>query len=158
MLSPQDFRAACSRFATGITVVTVADAAGNPHGLTVNSFTSVSLTPTLVLVCLDLRTNALPHFQSASSFAIHVLSEAQQDLSVRFAQWPEGRFQGIEWRFGDSGAPLLGGCLAEFECKMSRVIEAGDHLILLGEVLRAEAREGEPLIYFGSRYRTLSPL
>lgn len=149
------FRRACAQFATGVVVATVVDSAGGPHGLTVNSFTSVSLDPPLVLFCIDLRAAVLPHFQAASHFAINVLASHQRDLSNRFASKPDQRFDGVAWRPGETGAPVLDGCIAHLECLVRQVMEGGDHLIFLGEVVAAESPGGDPLLYFSSRYQSL---
>lgn len=155
-LDPWLFRRACAQFATGITVVTVCDEHGHPHGLTVNSFTSVSLEPPLILVSIDLRNAILGHFLSSRAFSINVLGEDQEALSRRFASTVEGRFEGVVWKWGESGAPLLEGVLAQLECATVRTFEAGDHTVLLGEVRQATLRAGNPLVYFNSSYRTLS--
>ena len=149
------YRRTCARFATGITVVTVVDAAGSPHGMTVNSFSSVSLEPPLVLVSIDLRNAILGHFLASSFFAINILAEHQEDLSQRFSSAVAKRFEGLDWVASESGSPLLEGVLAQLECSVVRTFEAGDHTILVGEVLRAGYREGRPLVYFDSGYRGL---
>ena len=150
------FRAACARFATGITVVTTVDADGNPHGMTVNSFTSVSLNPPLVLVCVNLRNSILGHFLTASAFGINILSADQESVSRRFATSGTDRFQGMNWQLGDAlRVPLLQNVLATFECAITHVLELGDHTVLVGEVKAASAIEGDPLLYFDSRYQTL---
>ncbi len=150
------YRRACAQFATGITVVTVVDEGGHPHGMTVNSFTSVSLTPPLVLVSIDLRNAILGHFLSSRNFGINILAEEQEHLSRRFAQQPlENRFEGLDWHRGNAGSPLLDGVLARMECNTVKCFEAGDHTVLLGEVTHAAFREGKPLVYFNSAYRNL---
>ena len=150
------FRAACARFATGITVVTTTDSHGRPHGLTVNSFTSVSLDPPLILVCLGLRVSLLEHFRSAETFAVNILAADQQEISRRFASPLEDRFQGVAWKPGHNGTPVLDGTLATMECNVAQLLDAGDHVILVGEVRHAEYRDGEPLLYFNSRYSHLN--
>jgi flavin reductase (DIM6/NTAB) family NADH-FMN oxidoreductase RutF len=152
--SPAELRRAWGQFATGIAVATVCNE-GKPHGLTVNSFTSVSLNPPLISIALDRASTVLPHLQAAESFAVNVLRDSQRELSIRFAQWPEGRFDGLQWSPGELGAPLFPDMLAVFECRKTQAIEAGDHVLFLGEVVRFAWDEGEPLIYFGSRYREL---
>lgn len=155
-LDTKAFRAACGRFATGITVVTTVDAGGNPHGMTVNSFTSVSLNPPLVLVCVDLRNSILGHFLDASAYGINILAEDQESVSKRFATSGTNRFDGMDWRPGDVlGVPLLQSVLATFECAVTQVLELGDHTVLVGEVKAASAVEGDPLLYFNSRYQKL---
>ena len=151
------FRRACSRFATGITIATVRDTTGTPHGLTVNSFTSVSLDPPLVLICLDHNASVLDCFRTASHFAINVLSEDQQDLSNRFATRGQDRFDGLSWTPGAAGVPLLPDTLAWFECRKVNTIPAGDHDIFIGEVEELGVHEGSPLLYYASRYRTIAP-
>ena len=151
-----EFRRACSRFATGIAVATTSGPGGEPHGLTVNSFTSVSLEPPIVLVCVDYRCNILQHFRAHSHFGINILAADQQALSARFAERVGDRFDGIGWRRGEtSGVPLLAGSLALFECKVSQIVESGDHAVFFGEVLAVEAADGDPLLYFCGRYAGL---
>ncbi|MBY0504711.1 MAG: flavin reductase family protein [Bryobacteraceae bacterium] len=154
-LTAEAFRRACGRFATGIAVVTTLDAGGAPVGLTVNSFTSVSLDPPLVLFCLDRASQALPSFANANAFSINILEESQRDLSQRFAAREADRFAGLSYRLGTLGAPVLPGVLAVLECRRHAVLEGGDHLIFLGEVIAADAGDGQPLLYFGGRYRLL---
>jgi flavin reductase (DIM6/NTAB) family NADH-FMN oxidoreductase RutF len=155
LLNGEHFRRACGRFATGITVVTTVDHDGNPHGMTANSFTSVSLDPPLVLVCVDYRAKILQTFQRAERFGINVLSEGQRDLSQAFARRGEDRFNGIEWQAGESGVPLLPGALAWLECVLVNAVDAGDHAILIARVDRAECHDGRPLLYFASGYENL---
>jgi flavin reductase (DIM6/NTAB) family NADH-FMN oxidoreductase RutF len=150
------YRRTCAQFATGITVVTVVDSAGRPHGMTVNSFSSVSLDPPLVLVSIDLRNAILGHFLATAFFAINILAERQEHLSQRFSTTSANRFDGIEWHAASSGTPLLDDALAHLECAVVRTFEVGDHTILIGEVLRAGHRAGKPLVYFDRRYQSLS--
>jgi flavin reductase (DIM6/NTAB) family NADH-FMN oxidoreductase RutF len=150
------YRRTCAQFTTGITVVTVLDSLGHPHGMTVNSFSSVSLEPPLVLVSIDLRNAILGHFISSSWFAINVLAEHQEDLSRRFSTTSEDRFFGVYWHEGISGTPILDGVLAHLECSVVKTFEAGDHTVLIGEVRRAGYGEGKPLVYFNSSYQTLA--
>jgi flavin reductase (DIM6/NTAB) family NADH-FMN oxidoreductase RutF len=149
------FRRACARFATGITVVTTLDPDGNPHGMTANSFTSVSLDPPLVLVCVDFRAKILHTLRNAERLGINVLSEHQQDLSSTFARSGADRFSGVQWHAGASGVPLLPGALAWLECVLVNNVEAGDHAILIARVNHAECHDGRPLLYFSSGYHHL---
>ena len=156
-ISRDSFRKACSRFATGVAIATVFDESGKPHGLTVNSFTSVSAEPPLVLICIDLGSSVLPVFQVSDAFGLNFLSAAQQEISNRFAVLPEGRFQGVDWVPGPSlGVPILRHTIGWMECRLERRIEAGDHIIFLAEVASADAHDGDPLLYFGSAYRQLA--
>lgn len=152
---PEEFRRACARYATGIAIATVEDADRKPQGLTVNSFTSVSLEPPLVLVCVAKTATAYPAFQVAKGFAINVLRDEQIDLSQHFASSKPERFEGIAWREGLHGAPVLDGVLAVLQCAMHASFDAGDHTIFVGLVERAESHDGAPLLYFASAYRKL---
>jgi flavin reductase (DIM6/NTAB) family NADH-FMN oxidoreductase RutF len=97
----------------------------------------------------------LKYFRNTDFFAVNVLTQQQRDLSISFAVKPECRFEEIDWRPGCTGAPLLSGALAFFECRTSQVIELADHAIFIGDVLCAERSAGHPLLYFDSNYRTL---
>jgi flavin reductase (DIM6/NTAB) family NADH-FMN oxidoreductase RutF len=121
----------------------------------VNSFTSISLDPPLVLVSIDLRHAILGHFLACPWFAVNVLAEHQENLSHRFASVSENRFIDVDWQSGASGMPLLSGVLGQFECATVRHIEIGDHAVLIGEVRRATHTEGNPLLYFNRSYRIL---
>lgn len=155
-VTSEEFRRACGRFANGVTVATVLDAGGAPHGLTVSSFTSVSLDPPLVLICLGHAVTVIHAFRASKYFGINVLSEEQQDLSERFARKGEDRFEGLSWYSGSTGVPLLPGVLAAIECAVEQRIPAGDHDIFLARMLGAQVAEGEPLIHFGGCYRRLA--
>ncbi|MBS0444702.1 MAG: flavin reductase family protein [Proteobacteria bacterium] len=155
----QDFRAALGAFATGVTIVTARDAAGALVGLTANSFNSVSLEPPLVLWSLSRRAGSMPAFEQGSHYAINILAAEQHALAERFAGKRTGRFDGVPFRDGANGAPVLAGAAAVFECfNRSRYVE-GDHVIFVGEVERCERRTGAtPLIFHGGRYYTELPL
>jgi len=152
------FRDTMSCFASGVTVVTACDGAGDPVGLTVSAFTSLSLDPCLILVCLDKRVSNLEHYRRGP-FAVNMLSEAQAALSTRFATKMEDRFAGVDHIAGETGAPLLPDSLAWVECETHEVLPGGDHHILIGRVvaLNAGAAAGRgPLLYYRGGYRTLS--
>ena len=150
-----EFREALARFASGVTIATVLAPDQTPHGITISSFNSVSVEPPLILICIDSACAFLTHFRASTNFAVNVLSESQRDLSVRFADMPEGRFDGIDWYTDVTGAPLLPGCLANIECRVFSITEAGDHAIFLAEVVSAESHEGRPLVYFNRDYRSI---
>ncbi len=149
------FRRICSKFATGVAVATVIDAEGAPHGLTVNSFTSVSCDPPLVLICIDYNATALPLFRAARHFGINILSEKQRDVSVRFAERGHDRFNGTPWFPGTTGVPLLPEALASLECEVTQVVEAGDHAVFIAGLVGARVSDGRPLLYFDSGYRSI---
>jgi flavin reductase (DIM6/NTAB) family NADH-FMN oxidoreductase RutF len=142
-------------FATGVTIVTAVAPDGSPAGMTVNSFTSVSADPPQVLVCVDRRSRMHDLFRDGASFAVNVLSESQREVSARFASPVEDRFAGIGWKAGETGAPLLPETLALFECAVRQAVAAGDHTIVVGEVVRLDSAPGRPLLFFGSGYRSL---
>ena len=149
-------RNAYGRFATGVTIVTALDADGQPVGLTVNSFSAVSLNPPLVLWCLDDASHNLDAFRRASHHAINVLSAGQVDLSNRFATWPVDRFAGLPWRAGRGGAPLLPGCCASFEVVNEVAHAGGDHTIFVGRVEKFSETTGlAPLLFHAGQYREL---
>ena len=154
-LDADAFREACARFASGVAVATVRAQDGTPHGLTVSSFTAVSIEPPLILICIDLLCPFISHFRQGTHFAVNVLCESQRGVSVTFAEKPEGRFEGLDWSSCESGAPLLRGCLAALECRTASIIEAGDHAIFIGQVEQAHCGTGQPLVYFKRDYRSL---
>ena len=118
-IEQQHFRRVCSKYATGITILTVLDSSGAPQGMTVNSFTSVSLSPPLILVCIDRQTSILSSFKLGTRFGVNVLQEEQKELSTWFARSGYDRFSGIAWSAGETGAPLLEGMLATIECVLA---------------------------------------
>jgi flavin reductase len=154
------FRRAMSSFPTGVTVVTVASDDGNMHGMTVNSFSSVSLDPMLVLVCLNEASRGAGLIEQAGAFAVNVLSAGQQDLSRWFASphRPAGpaMFDGVPVEPGLTGSPVLAGATASFDCRLRQTHRAGDHLIVLGEVVALIHRpQLEPLIFHAGTYKSL---
>ena len=149
------FRRTCGKFATGITVITTLDENSHPHGMTVNSFASVSLEPPLIVVSIDSRNAILGHFTTNPFFAVNILSSRQKTLSERFSSAAEDRFRGVDWEPALSGVPLLAGAIGHLECALTRTIELGDHWALIGEVRSARYSEGAPLLYFDSSYQQL---
>jgi len=153
---PRTLRDALGCFATGVTVVTCLKRDGTPAGLTVNSFTSVSLKPPLLLVCVDKTANSAPALIAASHFAVNVLQTGQQPASIRFSTRDEDRFGATPWACGEAGAPILGESLGVFECQRHAVHDGGDHHMLIGEVVKASFDASlDPLLYFRGRYRRL---
>jgi flavin reductase (DIM6/NTAB) family NADH-FMN oxidoreductase RutF len=153
---PRTLRDALGCFATGVTVVTCLGADGEPAGLTVNSFTSVSLDPPLLLVCIAKNAASAPALTSASHFAINVLQTGQQPASIRFSTRDEDRFGATPWSYGEAGAPILKDSLGVFECERFGLHDGGDHHILVGRVVKASFDASlDPLLYFRGRYRRL---
>ena len=155
----EDFRAALAMFATGVTIVTALDADSRPVGLTANSFNSVSIEPPLVLWSLSLQAGTLPAFERGSHYAVHILASDQHALAERFARKEIDRFEGVAYRPGKHGVPILDGAAAVFECFNRSRYEEGDHVIFVGEVERcAKQDDAHPLIFHGGRYFTELPL
>jgi flavin reductase (DIM6/NTAB) family NADH-FMN oxidoreductase RutF len=155
-IDPQAFRIALGCFATGITIVTAVAPSGELLGVTANSFNSVSLDPPLVLFSLHRAAYSLGAFTDGGHFAVNILDEGQRELSMRFAKALGDKWSGVDYEFWETGAPILKGCLASFECRTRALYDGGDHVIFLGEVLRLRTGEGSrPLLYFRGRYRGL---
>ena len=153
-----DLRSTLGSFATGVTVITALAPDGEPIGLTVSSFNSVSLDPPLILWSLSLNSPNLEAFRSASHYAVNVLAADQQWLSDRFAGRSNDRFADLPRCAGLAGVPLIDGCCAWFECANEAHYPGGDHLIFVGRVERFAQGESEsPLIFHGARYRQLAP-
>jgi len=152
--SERELRDALGRFATGVTVVTTMTAEG-PLGITANSFASVSLAPPLVLWSPARHSRRFPAFEAASHFAVHVLAASQRPLAEAFARPGDG-WPGLDFRTGLGDAPLLDGCTARFECRHDSAHDGGDHLIVVGEVLRIADTDLPPLLFHQGRYATLA--
>jgi len=157
-LSPDEFRRACARFATGVCILTTCTHDGAPHGLTVNSFSSLSLDPPLVMVAIAFSSNQIAAFERADFFGVNILAQDQRRLSAHFAHRQEGRFDTVAWRQGITGVPLFEGTLGALECRAVKRFDAGDHRVLIGEAAAAAIHGGSPLIYFKSAYASLGEL
>jgi len=160
--STSEFRLALGQFATGVTVITAERAPGRVHGMTANSFTSVSLDPLLVLICVSEHAKLLPMVQRHKHFGVNILKENQQAVSEYFAQTEDIAAQennlGIRYRWTTSGVPLLEDALAHLACTVVASYIAGDHTIFIAEVETLEIFDGEPLLYLRGDYRRLSEL
>jgi len=151
-LDPKEIRNVMGHFATGVTVITTKDKTGKPFGLTVNSFTSLSLNPPLLVVCIDKTVDCYSCFEESKLFGVNMLSEQQEELSRRFATKGIEKFEGIEWHMGENGVPLLDGTIGTIECNVAQSCEGGDHTIFLGEIVSATASGDRPLIFFKGKY------
>ena len=152
------FRDCMGRFTTGVAIVTTCDAAGERVGVTINSFTSLSLEPPLVLFNLDLGARCLAAFQESETFAVNLLSAGQAALSSLFAQRDVDKWSGVEVAQGRTGCPLLAGALARIECHKTASYEGGDHVIFIGEVVALSIEDaGEPLVYYRGQYGRFAP-
>lgn len=154
MIDPEEFRRVVGHFPAGVTVVTTVRPGGGPAGLTASAICSVSLIPTLVLACVDVGSESHRLILESGVFAVNVLDEASGELARRFSASgaAELKFQGVEHRAEQTGAPVLEGALAWLDCSLRHAFPAGDHSIFVGEVERAGARDGDPLLYFRGRF------
>jgi len=156
VIPADEFRRILGHFATGVTVVTTCGGEGQPTGLTASAFTSVSLDPPLVLVCVDHTSQTYPSLLERGRFAVNVLARDQQEVSRRFASTRLDKFDGVPHRISALGLPLLDGALAHLECVTVRTHVEGDHTIFVARVERAAGGSGEPLLYYRGRYDRLS--
>jgi flavin reductase (DIM6/NTAB) family NADH-FMN oxidoreductase RutF len=149
-----EFRRAMGCFATGVAVVTTLDDAA-PRGLTVNSITSVSLNPPLILVCVDHTSESYNGFLTSRVFAVNFLALDQRDVAQYFARKAADKFSGISYETGITGAPLLAGIVAYMECMLEAQYPGGDHTIFVGRVVASHIYGGEPLVFFRGKYARL---
>ncbi|KAB2336254.1 flavin reductase family protein [Cytobacillus depressus] len=149
------FKQIMGLYPTGVTIVTTMDEHGTPAGLTVNSFASVSLDPLIVLWSIDKRASSLDKFIKAKNFAVHTLSSDQADACWAFAGKEPDRFSKVNWKTSEHGLPIIIDSLGTFECKTIQQIDAGDHVILLGEVIELNKQDKAPLLYFN---RNIGPI
>jgi flavin reductase (DIM6/NTAB) family NADH-FMN oxidoreductase RutF len=156
-IDPAQYRAALALRAGGVAIVT-ARAGERVHGMTVTDFAGVSLEPPLVLVCADKSSNTLPVIESGRNFAVNLLATGQEALSNRFAskQYEWTRFEGLACDAGATGAPFIPGALASLACRVVAMHEAGDHVIVVGEVEEVRCADAAPLLYWCGSYRQLA--
>jgi flavin reductase (DIM6/NTAB) family NADH-FMN oxidoreductase RutF len=158
-LTSADFRRVVGNFATGITVITAEREPGQVHGMTANSFTSVSLDPLLILVCIDHQARLLSFVEEQRRFGVSILKDSQQAVSEHFAkplQDPEAtKSLGIKFRWSSTGIPLIDDALAHLACNVCARYPAGDHTVFLGEVESMDCNSGEPLLYHRGQYRRI---
>jgi flavin reductase len=159
-LTSLDFRRALGQFATGVTVVTVESAPRQVHGMTANSFTSVSLDPPLISVCVDQRAHLLPLLRKKRVFGINVLKQDQQILSEFFARPEQPQKEEMQlsrhFHWTAENIPLLENVLCQVACRLHATHVAGDHTIVVGEVISATLYPGQPLLFFRGQYRRLN--
>ena len=152
-----ELRQVLGSFVTGVTVITTLDAQGKPHGLTANSFSSVSLDPPLILWSQSLKAPSHPVFRDGERFVVNILADDQVDISQRFSRGGAEKFSGCSTQPGLGGVPLIGGCSAYLECRRISSFPGGDHMIFLGEVERIERTGRQPLVFGGGRYLVAQP-
>jgi len=151
-----ELRRALGTFATGVTVVTCCDAQGQPCGITVNSFSSVSLEPPLILWNIARSSNSLEAFLNADVFVVNVLAEHQHETASHFARSDHRLFDSVDYTPGPGEVPLLPDTLGSFECSAHEVYDGGDHYIIVGRVDKCRWRQGAPLLFYGGRYAALA--
>ena len=151
-----EYRKALGQFVTGVTIVTTCEIDGTPRGFTANSFTSVSLDPPLILICIGDFNESSELFKKSKHFAVNILNENQMDISNLFSSPTSKRFEKTQWIKGDLGSPIIKGSLAWFECKNHDQIRSGDHIILIGNVKSFKKKSGRPLGYYNGNYISLN--
>lgn len=154
-IGKDEFRAALSRFPSGVTIVTTRDARGRLHGITVSAFASVSLDPPMILVCIEKTTGSHHALQTSEFFVVNILAEDQANLSNRFASQISDKFETIDYRLGLGEVPVLTDALVSLECRLAYAHEGGDHTIFVGLVEKTEIKDENPLVYWHSSYRKL---
>lgn len=154
-VSEDEFRHALSCFASGVNVVTTIDAAGLLHGLTVSAFCSVSLSPPMVLICIEKTTASHFAFGESKAFVVNILHDSQAHLSEHFATPYADKFRDLNYRTGIEGIPVLSETLANLECRIKHDFDGGDHSIFVAEVETATVNGGGPLVYFQGGYQSI---
>jgi flavin reductase (DIM6/NTAB) family NADH-FMN oxidoreductase RutF/DNA-binding IclR family transcriptional regulator len=157
LFDSRDLRRVLGTFVTGVTVVTTVDDEGRFHGVTANSFSSVSLDPPLVLWSQAVRSHSHPAFFKAERFAVNILAEDQIELSQRFAKSSHEKFAGIDVDIGAGGMPMLRDCSARLQCRVVSRVPGGDHTIYVGEVLAIDRAERRPLVFGNGQYLLADP-
>ncbi|MBT2207251.1 MULTISPECIES: flavin reductase family protein [Actinomadura] len=156
LIDPLLMRQTMGRFATGVAVVTT-EFDGVPHGMTVNSLTSVSLDPPLLLVCFNHGARSVEAVTTAGGFVVNVLSRRHQEIALRFARRGEDHFAGLGLEYEGHRVPVVPQALAHLECDLERTVEAGDHTVVFGAVTGVCTREGDPLGFYGGRFSDIVP-
>jgi flavin-dependent trigonelline monooxygenase, reductase component len=156
-LDRQALRGAFGSFPTGVTIVTTRDSDGRPRGMTANSFTSVSLDPALLLVCIGHGAASFPAFAQCRAFAVNVLRADQEDVSALFASRSALKFEGIDTVTRHTGAPVLTDCMTWFDCTVHERVHAGDHTVLFGRIEQFDTSHAAPLGFSRGRYAEIRP-
>ena len=151
-VTQEQFRAALGSFASGVTVVATKDARGTLLGITVSAFCSVSLSPPMVLICIEKEAGSHYAFEESNVFVVNVLREGESAISELFASQKDDKFDGVGFTLGIDGVPVLDKALATLECRVKFSYHGGDHSIFIGEVENVKVDNGQPLLYFRSRY------
>ena len=155
-LTEKQFRDALGQFTTGVSIVTAAPEGFEPVGVTVNSFTSVSIEPPLILWCLKVDSVVFPVFKAAQHFSVNILADNQRELSERHADKTRHTLETGSYQTAASGSPVLNNAICSLNCSVWSRYDGGDHVIILGEIEDITANPGEPLVFFRGKYRQLS--
>jgi flavin reductase (DIM6/NTAB) family NADH-FMN oxidoreductase RutF len=151
-----ELRRVMGHFATGVTVITTCDEAGNPYGLTANAVASVSLVPPLILICVDKSADTYPYFERSKTFVVNILSDSQESISRRFATSGIEKFEGIGYHKNEASCAVLDDAVGHIDCRIVQAHDAGDHTIYIGEVEAVDANDVPPLLFFRGGYRKLA--
>lgn len=154
-VDPRELRDVLGRFATGVAVVTTCCEMGKPLGLAVNSFASVSLEPPEILWSINSHAPSRAAFESHGAFAVNVMPQEDKEQTLKFAQPIDNKFDGVDWRPGWRGVPVLDNALATLECDVKQMIACGDHHIVVGSVQSVDCRDGDPLVFFRGQFSSL---
>lgn len=153
---PRALRNAFGQFASGITVVSLCDDEGRPTGVTVSSFSSLSLEPALCLFSLGKNQKSCKWIETGAGFNINILSAEQETAAWQFAKPLEDKFDGVQWYEGRNGLPVLHGSLCHFECAKWNVYDGGDHIIVVGQIQHFEEGNGDPLLFYKGKMATVA--
>lgn len=149
-------RSILRRFAAGVTVITSLNEDGHPAGMTATAFSGVSVDPPKVLVCVNATARTRHAIEGHAGFVVNLLSDEQEQIARRFASSMTDKFDSIPWQPGVTGAPLIVGAIASVECTVAHAVEAGTHIVYIGDVISGSEGDGDPLVYYDGEYRTLS--
>lgn len=155
-IDPRDFRNVLGTYPTGVAIVTCRDGEGRPAALTINSFASLSLTPPLVLWSIEKTSDQFDAFAQAGHYAVNILAEGHGELSRHFATHRGDKFDGIDHYHGVEQLPLLPDCCASLQCRIVERVEAGDHIVMIGEVIEMDKGDARPLVFHQGQYRALA--
>jgi flavin reductase (DIM6/NTAB) family NADH-FMN oxidoreductase RutF len=155
MVPPNEFRSFAGQFVTGVTVVTTRDGEGRFQGLTMNAVSALSLTPPLYLICVERNATTLAPLLESRVFGLSILNKNQSFIARLFATKSQNKFRECPFVVGRTGVPLIDGALGHIECSVVQTVEAGDHIVVIGQVEHADIKGGEPLVYFRSAFLDL---
>lgn len=154
-IDPRELRDVLGQFTTGVTVITTLSETAAPLGLAVNSFASVSLDPAEILWSISSKAPSRSAFESHGAFVVNIMAHEDKEQTLRFAKPVDDKFEGVDWRPGWKGVPVLTNALATLECDVKQMVECGDHHIIIGSVRSIDSRDGDPLVFFRGDFTSL---